>query len=74
MIVSTADRQFALGLLSNDRPVAYGHRRYTNERVMKLNCVFRSIPAPAADYTFTCYSVIGTLDDVVQAMGKLVSE
>ena len=75
VILSTADGRFAMGTYSPHPAVlrggAYGRWRFPREQVVKWNCVYRRKDIVPGDYTTECYSIIGTLADVTEAMSRL---
>ncbi len=82
VIIATPDGQYALGVYSPDLPQqswprrGYGRKRFVDpwnwtNATVKWNCVFRLKAVKAGDHRFTCYSIVGSLDDVRQAIGKL---
>ena len=85
IIIATPDGQYALGVYSPDLPQpswprrGYGRMQYVDpwnwtNATVKWNCVFRLRGVKAGDHPFTCYSIVGTLDDVRKAMTKLVNQ
>ncbi len=81
IIFTTPDEAYAFGVYSPDLPPigkknGYGRWRFANlpgpgNATVKWNCVFREKPAPAGQYSYKCYSIIGTLADVTSSMNKL---
>ncbi|MCA9060102.1 MAG: hypothetical protein KDA85_16455 [Planctomycetaceae bacterium] len=83
VVFSTPDDQFAVGIWSPMQPspgferAGYGRWRFTAQRVVKWNCVFRvrgqGGPVEAGDYAFRCFVVLGTREDVRQTLKKLLN-
>jgi hypothetical protein len=81
VIFSTADRQYAMGILARDPTPpnvtgpGYGRFRFTKEKVVKWNCVYRlhddKNGIAAADYSFRQFVIVGTLEDVKNTMAQL---
>jgi hypothetical protein len=82
VIIATPDGRYALGVYSPDLPqqvqkrARYGRFRFPDawngdNAAVKWNCVFRRRIVKATDYRFTCYCIVGTLDDVREAMSSL---
>ena len=73
IIFATADGQHAMGIWSPDQPspgfehVGYGRFRFTQQKVVKWNCVFRvrnTDGIASGDYTFRSFVAVGSLEDV----------
>lgn len=83
IIFCTNDEQHAMGIWSPQQPspgfvnAGYGRWRFKNQKVVKWNCVFRirrnADFVPAGDYSFRCFVIVGTLDDVAETMVQLSS-
>lgn len=79
VILSTVDQQYAMGIISfqRPRPDGYGRWRFTGSQVTQWTSVFRVIKTPdllpAGDYTFRNFIVVGTLNDCMDAMDGLTS-
>lgn len=80
VIFSTADGQYAMGIWSPDQPspgypnAGYGRWRFTSQKVVKWNCVFRirdNNRVRPGDYSFCMFVIVGTRDDVVKTMMQL---
>ncbi|GJD33937.1 hypothetical protein [Methylobacterium aerolatum] len=81
VILSTPDGSRALGVYSPDLPqkgqnVGYGRFDFSHlpgegNATVKWNCVFREGAIPAGTYTYTCFALIGTLEDVTAGMSAL---
>jgi hypothetical protein len=80
VVFSDADGSHAMGVFTPDRPAwvtgpaGYGRWRFTPERVVKWNCVFRATnPAgiPAGDYRVRLFIPVGTLEDVRKSLVTL---
>ena len=80
VILSTPDKMYAMGVWSPGlpakefKPIGYGRFRFTSQKVVKWNCVFR-ISHPKAlrpgDYSFQCYVMVGSLKNVIGTMIEL---
>lgn len=80
VVFSTANGSHAMGVYSPDQPSAgyeeagYGRFRFTEEKVVKWNCVFRvrdpSGVAPG-EYAFRMFVVVGSLDDAKASLAAL---
>lgn len=74
-IISTADGQFALGAYTDETIIAYEQLRYEvpnpHDTTSKWNIVLHETPAPAGDYRYQTFAIIGTLEDVTRAMDAL---
>ncbi|QDV17068.1 hypothetical protein Pan153_17020 [Gimesia panareensis] len=77
VILSTQDQQYAMGVFSPDQPspgfehAGYGRFRFTPQKVVKWNCVFRvrnPQGVPPGKYVFQVFVAVGTLADVKQAI------
>ena len=82
VILATEDGSHAMGVYSPDLPQAsfpsqgYGRWSFANlpgkgNATVKWNCVFREKNLSPGDHTFTCYVLIGTLEDVRAGMSSL---
>jgi hypothetical protein len=75
VVLATADGDFAMGIWSPERGARYGRFRFTREKVVKWNCVFRrgdnEHPLPAGDYAFRHVVLVGSLTDVEKALRQL---
>ena len=82
VILSTKDGSHAMGVYSPDLPQAsfpgqgygrwsFAHLPGQGNATVKWNCVFRQNDLPPGDHTFTCYVLVGTLDDVQIGMSAL---
>lgn len=77
VILSTGDHNYAMGIYSPDLPqaqfssVGYGRFNFFEYNTMKWNAVYRVIPAPAGDYNYRQYVVVGNLSEVQSAMKQL---
>lgn len=83
LVFATPDGKYAMGVYSPEQPskgyekAGYGRFRFKAERVVKWNCVFRFRNASgivAGDYRFQVFVAVGTLEDVREALTKLISE
>ncbi|QDT27500.1 hypothetical protein [Gimesia panareensis] len=77
VILSTQDQRYAMGVFSPDQPspgfehAGYGRFRFTPQKVVKWNCVFRvrnPQGVPPGKYAFQVFVAVGTLEDVKQAI------
>jgi len=78
VVFSTADGRYAMGILAVGPPPdqaqgpGYGRFRFTSERVVKWNCVFRIRDGVSpGNYRFHICVPLGTLDDVTGALRSL---
>lgn len=83
IVFADAEGNHAMGVYSPDQPsrgsekAGYGRFRFSEEKVVKWNCVFRVRDAngiDAKDYRFRMFVAVGTSEDVRQALALLVSE
>ena len=87
MILATETGSHAMGIYSPQQPskgyeiAGYGRWRFKQEQVNKWNTVFRygrknagGPPVKPGDYTFKNFVLVGSLDDVKNAMKMLVEE
>jgi hypothetical protein len=78
VIVSTKDRQFAVGVYSPDPNPGYGRFLFTqNPRLKgwntsKWNCVFRAGAVRPGPVTHHCFIALGTVDEVQAALRNLI--
>jgi hypothetical protein len=80
VVLSTADGRHAMGVFSPDQPstgfekAGYGRWRFTAEKVVKWNCVFR-VRDPngvaAGDYAYRCFVVVGTRQNCADTLAGL---
>ncbi|MEM8539733.1 MAG: peptidoglycan-binding domain-containing protein [Pseudomonadota bacterium] len=74
-IIATEDGQYALGAYTDHPIIAYEQHRYEvtnpNDTTSKWNIVLHETPAPAGDYRYETFAIIGTLEDVTRAMDAL---
>jgi len=75
VILATPDGAYAMGVYSPHsealRGGGYGRWRFQSERVVKWNCVYRSANIYPGAYSTECYSIIGSLENVKDAMSRL---
>lgn len=81
VILATEDGSHAMGILARDKTPrgmagpGYGRFRFSEERVVKWNCVYRmhdeTHGVPAADYTFRHFVIVGDLATVKKSMREL---
>jgi hypothetical protein len=76
VILATADGSYAMGVYSPDEPQApglgYGRYKFGGAgATTKWNCIFRETNLTIRDYTYRCYSIIGSLNDVRDSMNRL---
>jgi hypothetical protein len=70
VILSTKDRQFAVGVYSPDPQPGYGRFRFPG--TTKWNCVFRTAAVGPGPVTYHCFLAIGTVDEVRSALQNLI--
>ncbi len=74
VILSTESGSHAMGIYTPEAGPGYGRFRFEREKVVKWNCVFRVRKAegiPPGDFRYRAYIPVGTLEDVVAALGRL---
>ncbi len=82
VILSTPDGAHAMGVYSPGLPqtdfpgAGYGRFRFAHLRkpgnaTVKWNCVFRRKNGQAGDHTFTCFTVVGSLEDAQRGLRAL---
>mgnify|MGYP001610057708 CR=1 FL=1 len=76
VILATPNKQYAMGVYSPDLPqkgwASAGYGRFKFPDTVKWNCVFRGNTISAGStHNFRCYSIVGTLSDVTNAMDQL---
>jgi len=73
VVLATSDGAFAMGIYSPEKqPKGYGRWRFSPERVVKWNCVFRvTDPVPGASYRYRHYVAVGTLAQVAEELDRL---
>ena len=82
VILSNADGSRAMGVYSPGLPqpavpnAGYGRFSFTElpgagNATVKWNCVYRENDIPAGDHSYTCYVLVGTLQDVQAGMVAL---
>ncbi len=75
VVLATPDDKFAMGIWSPEPGARYGRFRFTREKVVKWNCVFRRgdhVQAlPAGDYAFRHLVLVGSLTEVENALRQL---
>lgn len=82
VILATADGSRAMGVYSPGLPqpgipnAGYGRFSFAGlpgpgNATVKWNCVFRQNGVPAGDHAYTCYVLVGTLEDVQRGMSAL---
>ncbi len=83
VVLSTPSGSHAMGVFTPDRPpagqpaVGYGRFKFTHEKVVKWNCVFRIRQAESikpGDYSFQLYVVLGTREDCRRTLVALAQE
>ncbi len=83
VVLATADEQFAMGVISPEKPSAnsvgpgYGRFRFVGEKVVKWNCVYRVRNAdgvPPGDYRYRMFVAVGSLEEVRQTLAALDAE
>ena len=82
VVLSTKDRQYAMGVYSPQQPskgyesAGYGRFRFPAAKVVKWNSVFRIRNldgVPAGDYQFNNFVIVGTLETVRTTIKRLRS-
>jgi hypothetical protein len=77
VIFSTKDKKFAMGVFSPDQPskgfeqAGYGRFRFSAEKVVKWNCVFRVRDPqgiPPGQYPYRLFVAVGTLENVRETL------
>ena len=75
VVLATESGSHAMGIWSPEPDAGYGRFRFTRERVVKWNCVFRrghaSNPVPAGRYAFRQFVIVGDLATVREMMRRL---
>jgi hypothetical protein len=73
VILATAGGTYAMGVYSphSTRGGGYGRWRFEAQHVVKWNCVYRSANITPGAYPTECYSIIGSLADVMTGMNRL---
>jgi hypothetical protein len=74
ILFATTNDDYAMGIISPERRASYGRFRFTDQKVMKWNCVFREtdpVALEAGEYRYRCYVVVGSLRNVVDTMTAL---
>lgn len=83
VVLTTSTGSHAMGVFSPEQPsrgyegVGYGRFRFTAEKVVKWNCVFRRDNPhgiPADDYTFRNFVIVGDLATVHRSLRELHQE
>lgn len=83
VVLSTANSQFAMGIYTPNRSgknwtgPGYGRFRFSPQRVVKWNCVFRYRVAEGVtpgDYSFRTFVIVGTREMVRSALQRLHKE
>jgi hypothetical protein len=78
LIVSTKDRQFAVGVYSPDPQPGYGRFQFLDKpgvkgwNAVKWNCVFRTGAVRPGPLTYHCFLAIGTVEEVRTALRNLI--
>lgn len=74
-IISTPDGEYAMGAYSAEEIAGYELLGYDvhnpADRTNKWNVVLREVPAPAGEYTYKSFAIVGTLAEVQVAMREL---
>ena len=82
VMLSTQSGSHAMAVYSPDQPsdnavnAGYGRWRFTAQRVVKWNCVFREKDADGFDqkeFTYRTFVVLGTRDGVIQTLTQLIA-
>jgi hypothetical protein len=80
IILSTKDRQSAMGVYSPNPNPGYGGFLFTQNPGLKgwnsakWNCVFRAEDVKPGPVSYRCFVAIGTVEEVRAALRKLISE
>lgn len=86
VILSTLDLHHAMGIFAPDLLPAnaptggFGRFRFVDPKAqpgpntVKWNAAYRLSPAPAGDYRFRCYVIVGTVPEILRAMDTLYQE
>lgn len=74
VILSTENGDYAMGIYSPENQVkGYGRWRFSAEKVVKWNCVFRvQNPKPGGEFSFRHFVAVGTLENVRAELARLV--
>lgn len=81
VVLATTNGSHAMGIYSPDQPspgfeqAGYGRFRFTEEKVVKWNCVFRARDEGGikpGEHAFRLFVVVGSLDDVRESLAALV--
>lgn len=81
VILARPDHSYAMGVWSPMQPslgyesAGYGRFRFAAEQVVKWNCVFRvrnPNGIPAGNYSFRCFVIVGTLQNVQDTLTGLL--
>ena len=74
-IIATEDGQFALGAYTDETIITFEQLRYEvnnpHDTTSKWNIIIHETPAPAGEYRYKTFAIIGTLEDVTRAMDAL---
>jgi hypothetical protein len=74
-ILATEDGAFAMGAYSTEDIAVYEILRYEvpnpADTTNKWNIVLQEQPAPAGTYTYQSFAIVGTLEEVAEAMARL---
>lgn len=75
VVLSTADGAYAMGIFSPEKdPKGYGRWRFSPEKVVKWNCVFRvKQPEEGGRFPFLHYVAVGTREQVRRELELLTS-
>ncbi len=73
LILSTPNREHAMGVYSPTTQPGYGRFRFTyGNDINKWNCVYRETGITAnATFSYRCFVIIGTLEEVKKGMDRL---
>jgi len=83
VVFSTPDGHHGMGIFSPQQPskgfeaAGYGRFRFEREKVVKWNCVFRTVDdkgVPAGDHRFRMFVAVGTRQDVLASLAALAAE
>lgn len=83
VVLATKNGSYAMGIYSPDQPspgyasAGYGRFRFTHEKVVKWNCVFRRDDQngiPPGEYSFRNFVIVGDLMQVKESLRRLTRE
>ena len=77
VVITTSDGSYAMGVYSIRLPQSahptsgYGWQRFETEQVSKWSCVYRLKHLQPGSYSFRCFIIVGSLDDVTATIRTL---